>query len=79
MMHDSHGAAADPIGALEGIRVVELGQGGSAPFCAQLLADHGADVLTRELPGDGVGTRGAKLTKIAGRVSAAWSGCDGFA
>ncbi len=27
----------------------------------------------------GVGSRGAKLTKIAGRVSAAWSGCDGFA
>ena len=27
----------------------------------------------------GVGSRGAKLTKIAGRVSAAGSGCDGFA
>ena len=57
MMHDSHGAAADPIGALEGIRVVELGQGVSAPFCAKLLADYGADVIKVELPGEGDVTR----------------------
>ncbi len=39
--------------ALEGIRVVELGQGVSAPFCAKLLADYGADVIKVELPGEG--------------------------
>jgi crotonobetainyl-CoA:carnitine CoA-transferase CaiB-like acyl-CoA transferase len=33
-------------GALNGIRVIELGQGVSAPFCARLFADYGADVKT---------------------------------
>ncbi|MBI4518649.1 MAG: CoA transferase [Deltaproteobacteria bacterium] len=37
-------------GALSGITVVELGQGVSAPFCAKLFADYGADVIKVELP-----------------------------
>lgn len=37
-------------GALSGIRVVELGQGVSAPFCAKLFADYGADVIKVEPP-----------------------------
>jgi crotonobetainyl-CoA:carnitine CoA-transferase CaiB-like acyl-CoA transferase len=37
-------------GALSGIRVIELGQGVSAPFCAKLFADYGADVIKVELP-----------------------------
>ncbi|MBW2399398.1 MAG: CoA transferase [Deltaproteobacteria bacterium] len=41
------------VGALEGVRVVELGQGVSAPFCAKLLADYGAEVIKVELPGGG--------------------------
>ena len=40
-------------GALEGVRVVELGQMVSAPYCAKLFADYGADVLKVEpLGGD---------------------------
>jgi crotonobetainyl-CoA:carnitine CoA-transferase CaiB-like acyl-CoA transferase len=38
-------------GALDGLRVVELGQWVAAPFCARLLGDFGADVLKVELPG----------------------------
>jgi len=34
--------------ALDGIRVVELGGGVSAPFCARLFADYGAEVIKVE-------------------------------
>lgn len=39
--------------ALEGIRVVELGEVVSAPYCAKLFADFGADVVKVEAPGSG--------------------------
>jgi benzylsuccinate CoA-transferase BbsF subunit len=39
-----------PDGALHGVRVVELGEGVSAPFCARLLGDYGADVVKVERP-----------------------------
>lgn len=42
-----------PDGALEGIRVVELGQMVSAPYCAKLFADYGADVIKVEPPDGG--------------------------
>lgn len=45
-------------GALSGVRVLELGHAISAPHCAQILADHGADVIRIEPPG-GDRTRGA--------------------
>src|SRR5205807_7758967 len=39
--------------ALAGVRVVELGGGVAAPFCARLLADQGAEVVKLERPGRG--------------------------
>lgn len=38
-------------GALDGLRVIEFGSTGPAPFCAMLLADHGADVVRIDRPG----------------------------
>lgn len=39
--------------ALEDLRVVEMGQLLAGPFCGQLLADFGADVIKIEPPGVG--------------------------
>ena len=41
------------VGALQGVRVLELGQLLAGPYCAQLLADHGADVVKLEDPQHG--------------------------
>ncbi len=42
-----------PGGALEGVNVIELGQAVSAPYCAKLFADYGADVIKVEPPAGG--------------------------
>ena len=41
------------MGALEGLRVVEMGQLLAGPFCGQLLGDMGAQVIKIEPPGAG--------------------------
>ena len=43
--------------ALEGVRVLDLGQGIAAPFAARLLADFGAEVVKVEPPGGEPGRR----------------------
>ena len=45
--------AADRKGPLKDIRLVELGQLIAGPFCGQLMADMGADVIKVEPPGQG--------------------------
>lgn len=42
-----------PFGALRDLRVIELGQLIAGPFCGQLMADHGAEVIKVEQPGAG--------------------------
>lgn len=46
-------AEPDPPEPLAGIRVVDAGTRISAPFCAGLLGELGADVIKVELPGEG--------------------------
>ena len=40
-------------GALDGLKVLEIGQWVAAPYCAAILADLGADVIKIERPGGG--------------------------
>lgn len=40
-------------GALQGLRLIEMGQLIAGPFCGQLMADHGAEVIKVEQPGEG--------------------------
>jgi crotonobetainyl-CoA:carnitine CoA-transferase CaiB-like acyl-CoA transferase len=42
-----------PQGALDGLRLIETGQLIAGPFCGQLMADHGAEVIKVEPPGEG--------------------------
>ncbi len=48
---------SDQVGALAGVRVIDLSRVLGGPFCTQILGDHGADVLKIEPPG-GDETRG---------------------
>ncbi|MBX3576169.1 MAG: CoA transferase [Rhizobiaceae bacterium] len=55
-------SAATGTGALSGLRVVEIGSFIAGPFCGQLLADHGADVIKIEPPRTGDAMRGWGVT-----------------
>jgi len=50
--------AEEPEGALEGLKVVEIAEGISGPYCGKLLADLGAEVIKVERPGAGDASRG---------------------
>lgn len=53
--------------ALDGLRVIEMGQLLAGPFCGQLLADFGADVIKIEAPGQGDPMREWGREKAGGR------------
>ena len=42
-----------PADLLNGFRVLDMGSGISAPWCAKILTDYGAEVIKVETPGSG--------------------------
>ncbi len=56
-----------PAGPLEGVRVVEFGGMGGAPFAAMLIAELGADVIRIERPGTHTGLARSAETDLLNR------------
>ena len=46
-----------PADLLDGVKVLDLGSGISAPWCSKILADYGAGVIKVEPPGTGDASR----------------------
>jgi formyl-CoA transferase len=66
-------SGSDPdlgVGALAGVRVLELGTLIAGPFCAKTLADFGAEVIKVEPPGEGDPLR--RWRKMRNGVSLWW-------
>jgi formyl-CoA transferase len=60
--------AQTAFGPLQGLRVIELGQLLAGPFCGQLLADFGAEVIKVEAPGTGDPLRDWGRDRAGGRA-----------
>ena len=54
-------------GPLQGLKVIEMGSFIAGPFCGQLLADFGADVVKLEPPGSGDAMRQWGVAKRDGK------------
>ena len=65
-----------PAGALEGLRVIDLGGSIATQYCAKLFADYGAEVINLE-PADGFATR-LLPPHIAGETSQNSSALHGW-
>lgn len=68
--------AADAVPPLRGVRVLDAARVLAGPFCGQLLADLGADVVKLERPGTGDDTRGWGPPFAANGLSAYFLSCN---
>src|SRR5579864_917512 len=57
---------------LDGVTVLEIGDGIAAPLCARIMADLGAEVVKLELPPGGDSTRRWMFPPAVNGVSPAW-------
>ncbi|ODH23533.1 hypothetical protein ACO22_05383 [Paracoccidioides brasiliensis] len=56
-MSSNNGGTSYLLGALHGFKILDLSRILAGPFCTQILADYGADVIKVEQPGKGDDTR----------------------
>jgi crotonobetainyl-CoA:carnitine CoA-transferase CaiB-like acyl-CoA transferase len=59
-------------GALDGLRLIEVGQLIAGPFCGQLMADHGAEVIKVEPPASSGAETGGDPMRQWGQGKPVW-------